>query len=128
MGGAYVMILGMDIASTPMSDLEDCGRMVRFFESTNFNDMAPHDELKYGSAEYVLAQPGESYIVYSSKRQGNIGLKNIAEGTYSFQWFDCVDGKNFMHTNVKVKTGKHTWQKPEGFGVEIAVYINRIEQ
>jgi len=128
MGGAYVMILGMDIASTPMSDLEDCGRMVRFFESTNFNEMAPHDELKFGSAEYVLAKPGESYIVYSSKRQENIGLKNIAEGTYSFQWFDCVDGKNFMHTNVKVKTGNHIWQKPEGFGDEIAVYISRIEQ
>jgi len=32
MGGAYVMILEMDIANTSKSDLEDCGRLVRFFE------------------------------------------------------------------------------------------------
>ncbi len=47
------MILGMDIASTLKSDLEACGRLVRFFESTNFNEMSPHDELRFAGTKYV---------------------------------------------------------------------------
>ena len=126
MAGAYVMILRMDIVSTAMSDLEDCGRLVRFFESTNFNEMAPHDELKHGGTEYVIALPGSSYIAYASNLSGDIGLKDMTAGAYTFNWFDCVTGKSVTRTNVQVAAGDQTWPKTGGIGNELAVHIKLI--
>ena len=122
------MILEMDIANTPLSDLKDCGRLVSFFESTNFNGMVPHDELKYGGTEYVLAKPGDSYIAYTSTLSGDIGLKSMTAGTYKFRWFDCVNGKSITQMDVKVTAGDQTWSKPAGIGNELAVYIKRAEK
>jgi len=128
MGGSYVMILGMDVASTSKSDLQDCGHLVRFFESTNFNEMSPHDELKYGDTRYVLALPGTSYIAYTPSLKGKIGLKNTTAGNYEFHWFDCATGKQFLQTEVAVAMGDQTWIKPVGMGNEVAVYIKRIKE
>ncbi len=128
MGGAYVMILGMDIAATAKSDLEDCGKLVRFFESTNFNEMSPRDELKFAGTRYVLAQPGFSYIAYSPELQGEIGLKDMRRGRYEFRWFDCVTGKEVRRAKVNVQAGSQSWEKPRGIGRELAVYIRRIEK
>jgi len=123
MGGAYVMVLGMDIANTAVSDLEDCGRLVSFFEATDVNRMAPHDELAHGGTEYVLALPGQSYIAYASVLSGDIGLKGMTASDYDLRWLDCVAGTTVYQTNVAVSAGDQTWTKPGGFGDEVAVYI-----
>jgi CubicO group peptidase (beta-lactamase class C family) len=127
MAGAHVMILDMDIASTPESDLEDCGRLVRFFESTNFNEMSPHDELAFAGTKYVLARPGFSYIAYSPDLQSEIGLKGMRAGDYEFRWFDCVSGKEVSQADVYVGPGERKWKKPAAIGKELAAYIRRIE-
>jgi hypothetical protein len=128
MGGAYVMILEMDIATTAKGDLEDCGRLVRFFESTNFNEMSPHDELRFAGTKYVLALLGFSYIAYSPELKGKIGLKDMRQGTFEFRWLDCVTGKEVTHTKVHVEAGDQSWKKPDGIGNELAVYIRRIDK
>ena len=64
MAGAYVMVYGMDIAGTPRPDLVDCGNLVQFMESTNFQEMAPRDDLAFADTDYVLARPEHSYIAY----------------------------------------------------------------
>jgi hypothetical protein len=125
MAGSYVMILGMDIENTPLSDLQDCGRLVDFLESTNFYEMAPHDEFAYGGTEYVLAKPGESYIAYASSLKGDIGLRGLPKGEYGLKWFDAVTGKTVVQEGVKVYGGNQTWIKPGEIGEELAVYINR---
>ena len=125
MGGAYVMILGMRIENTVLEDLEDCGVLVRFFESTNFYEMAPHDELKYGGTEFVLALPCDSYIAYASSLSGGIGLRNMTKGNYDFKWYDVTNGNTITQTNVSVAGGDQIWQKPSGVGSELAVYIKR---
>lgn len=122
------MILEMDIASTPKSDLEDCGRLVRFFESTNFNEMSPHDELGFAGTKYVLARPGFSYIAYAPDLQGEIGLKDMRRGIYEFRWFDCASGKEVRQAGVNVKDGDQKWEKPYSIGRELAVYVKRIEK
>lgn len=129
MGGAYVMIFGMDIEKTPISDLEDCGRLVSFMTSTNFNEMSPHDELKYAGTEYVLALPGKSYIAYASSlpESGMIGLKNMAAGTYGFKWFDPTKGTTVTQKTVTVAVGDQSWVKPPAVGREVAVYIKRVD-
>jgi len=125
MGGAYVMILDMDIAGTPRSDLEDCGRLVRFFESTNFNEMAPHDELALGGTKYVLAKPGESYIAYAAEGKSKIGLEDMKGGRYDVRWFDCVTGKEVLERGVKVEAGDWSRARPKGIGSEVAVHVRR---
>ena len=144
MGGAYVMVLRMDIAGTPISDLKDCGRLVRFFELTSFYEMSPHDELKYAGTEYVLARPGHSYIAYASNLRGRIGLRNMTAGTYTLWWFDCATGKSITQqqrvgagnrsrmrrfpTSAKTgmfSLGNRSWPTPTGIGPELAVYLRR---
>ncbi|MBN1675118.1 MAG: hypothetical protein JXR37_29020 [Kiritimatiellae bacterium] len=125
MGGAYVMILGMDIASTSVSDLLDCGRQVEFFEGTTFNVMAPHDELAHGGTEYVLALPGQCYIAYAAALAGSIGLKSMTAGPYDFTWFDVTNGNTVNQYNVPVSAGDRTWSRPAGIGNELAVYVRR---
>ncbi len=125
MGGAYVMAFEWDIASTPTSTLEDCGRLVSFMQATNFDEMAPHDELKFGGTEYVLADPGNAYIAYASALAGDLGIRNIMQGTYDFTWYDVTNGTSVLQTGVVVGSGDQTWRKPGGIGDELAVYIRR---
>lgn len=125
MGGAYVMALGWDIATTPINDLEDCGRLVRFMTSTDFTKMSPHDELKHGGTEYVLAKPGDSYIAYASNLSGNIGLKSMTASVYDLTWYDITNGAFVTQPGVSVAAGDQTWPKPSGIGQELAMAIKR---
>jgi hypothetical protein len=125
MAGAYVMVLGWDIASTAVSDLEGCGHLVRFMTATNFSEMAPHDELALADVEYVLGQPGRSYIVYASALSGKMGLKNMQAGSYDFSWYDIAAGTLIQQRNVSVVAGNQTWSSPAGMGTEVALYIRR---
>ena len=128
MGGAYVMVLYDEldgIKETPLGELQDQGRVVRFFESTNFNVMSPNDGLAHGGTKWVLALPGDSYIAYSPALSGNIGLKSMTAGTYDFKWYDVTDGTTVNQTGVSVASGNQTWGKPGGIGNELAVHIRR---
>ncbi|MEE9297266.1 MAG: hypothetical protein V3W34_20185 [Phycisphaerae bacterium] len=121
MAGAYSMIFRMDIATTPLEDLRACGRLVRFMESTRFNEMSPSDELARGDTDYVLAAPGTAYIVYadSGDRLGLMGL----EGTYSSKWFDPLCGNWLDGGIATLQTGEWTFPKPASIGDEAVLYI-----
>lgn len=124
MGGAYVMVFQMFIDSTPIEELIDLGRLVNFMESTNFNEMQPHDELGGAGTEYVLALPGQSYIAYTSAlNREKIGFKDMSEGTYRIRWFDIISGSMVTEENVEVTKGVNSWDKPSNMGKEVAVYI-----
>ena len=118
------MVYQMDVANTSISDLEDLGRLRTFFESTNFYEMAPHNELASGATGYVLAQPGISYIAYGTNA-GSIGLKGMSAGIYDFTWLDTITGVTVNQKGVSVGSGDQTWNKPGGLGNEVAVYIRR---
>jgi hypothetical protein len=85
--------------------------------------MAPHDELAAGGTQYVLAEPGQSYIAYSSKHGGKIGLKGLPAGVYDFTWFDCMTGKTIEQQGLSVQAGEQTWNVPENLGAELAVHV-----
>jgi hypothetical protein len=130
MAGAYVMALGMDIASTPRADLEDCGRLVRFMESTNFHEMAPRVDLGQADTDYVLAKPGDSYIAYGLAETAaddlrRLGLRDLSAGTYDLRWFDPVSGATVEHAGLALEAGDHAWDKPDSFGGEAALYLRR---
>lgn len=126
MGGAYVMVLGMDIASTSPSDLRDCGRLVSFFQSVQLHELEPHDELAHGDTQYVLAKPGERYVAYTTNAMGRLGLRRMKAGEYAFRWFDCATGNATRQESVTVGQGDQAWKAPNDFGPEVAVCISRL--
>lgn len=125
LGGAYVMLLGMDVINTPSSDLQDLARMSDFMESTTFYEMAPHDELTFAGTKYVLAFPGRSYIAYAPALTGNIGIKSMVSGIYQLTWFDVTNGTTVVQNEVTVTGGDTSWSKPASIGNELSVYIVR---
>jgi len=125
MGGAYVMVLGMDIANTPEHDLRDCGRLVKLFESVNLDGMAPHDELALGATQYVLASPGRSCILYTS-RPGKMGVKNLPAGKYGLRWYNPQNGK-WAARRVTIKGGDVLLSRPSSVGSEAALALQRYQ-
>lgn len=125
MGGAYVMPIAWDIVTTPVddSDLEDCKNLIDFMQFVDLSLMAPDDRLASGSTQFVLAKPGERYIVYSAVARGALGIKNMTAGKYDFRWLDIVAGKVVDQYNVAVSAGDQLWNLPNGFGGEVALYI-----
>jgi len=125
MAGAYVMVLGMDIAGTPVSDLEDCGRIVDFFQSVDFYGLEPADDLGFGDTRYVLADPERRYIAYSPDTKDGLGIRGMTAGVYDALWFDCVTGRRVRKDGVRIPGGDRLWEKPEGMGKEAALYLER---
>lgn len=128
MGGAYVMVLSMKIDGTPLGDLEDLGRLRTFMESTEFYNMAPHDELSFAGTQFVLAFPGDSYIAYASDLgDSEIGLKGLTAGTYRLKWFDIVTGDTITQESVAVVATDSSWPTPAGIGKELALTVKLID-
>jgi hypothetical protein len=87
--------------------------------------MGPHDELAYAGTQYVLAAPGQRYVAYASEAQGQMGLRQMKAGEYTFCWFDCRSRRWLAVDSVTVADGDRTWKTPDDFGPEVAVYICR---
>jgi len=108
----------------PTADmLKDAGRQVAFFESTTFNKMAPKNSLKNGVTKYVMAKEGECYILYTES-SGEVGVKAMQAGTWSFTWLDVINGTKKVETKA-VTAGDQKWNRPSGIGNECAVYISK---
>jgi hypothetical protein len=123
MGGAYVMAYGQDIANTPVEDLEDCGRLREFMESTDLSGMAPHDELAWGGSQYVLAAPGQRYVAYANAPAEDMGLSTLPARSWELSWFDAVTG-TWEHESVTTSGGGDaTFPKPASIGDEVAFYL-----
>jgi hypothetical protein len=122
MGGAYVMVLRMDVATTDPEDLAACGRLVEFMESTDFETMAPRDDLAHGATTWALADSGRSYIAYAVDPAGPMGVKGLRAGLWDIRWFDCATGARVDQLAVPLPAGDHAWPVP-ALGSEVAVSI-----
>ncbi|HJN18731.1 MAG TPA: hypothetical protein QGH10_24725 [Armatimonadota bacterium] len=126
MAGAHVMVLGMDVDSTPSEDLYACGRLVTFMEAVDATTLEPHDELAAGDTDYVLAQPGETYVAYSSHAETAPGISELPAGTYSLSWLDCATGGEVRQHAAELPEGAQDWPVPEGLGAEVAACVRRV--
>lgn len=123
LAGSYVMIQGQDIATTPVPDLEDCGRLREFMEATDLSGMAPHDELAWSETQWVLAVPGERYIAYASGPVTELGLATLPARTWNLSWFDIVTGTWEHETATTSGGGDAAFPKPVTMGDEVALYV-----
>ncbi len=127
MGGAgAVQVLWMGRASDPaawneVGKYDDCARLMDFMESTNINQTTCRDDLARGNTDYVLADPGNVYIVY-----GDSGMSlsvNVQAGDYFVKWFDPVDGDWVDEGSRTLTAGDKTFTKPGVVGSEAALYL-----
>ena len=82
LGGAYVMVIRMDGTSAYNDKMRDCATLADFFESTDFNTMAPHDELG-NTGTWVMANPGQSYIAYRMTTGAYCDWRNDCRNLFS---------------------------------------------
>ena len=122
MGGASaVQVLWMGRASDPadwntQDKYDDCARLMDFMESTNLNVTTCRDDLARGDTDYVLADPGNVYILYGDTGT-SLGV-NIVAGDYSVKWFDPIDG-DWVDEGIQTLTaGDKTFTKPGAIGAE----------
>lgn len=120
MGGAYVMILRMDGTVAYNDKMVDCKNLIQFFEATDFNTMAPHDELG-NTGTWVLANKGTSYIAYRNT-SGPLSVKHLPAGSYQARWLDTVTGTT-VETTLILTNGMNTLPRPPAIGDEAAVWI-----
>ncbi len=127
-GASAVQVLWMGRASDPadwnaQEKYDDCARLMDFMESaTLLNTLSPRDDLAFGATQWVLADPGQAYIAYSTNG-GAMGLKGVIAGDYYFRWLDIPSGTIVQQTNVTVSAGDQSWTRPPGIGSEAAIYI-----
>jgi hypothetical protein len=124
MGGAYIMPIGWDIASTDKAYLEDCGRLVRFMESTNLGEMAPHGEIAISGTGYCLADPGGEYAIYLPNGGSVTVDLSDATGTLDVDWYDPKDGTYYDEGTV-TGGGSETFIPP--FSGDAVLYIYLID-
>jgi hypothetical protein len=121
MAGAYVMALGWDVATTDVADLEGCGTLARFMESTRFDEMVPDDARASLETDYVLAGDG-AFILYATARSGDLGVTDVGAGAYDLDWIDVASGGGVAERGVAL-SGDERLAVPAELGPDVAVYV-----
>ena len=83
------------------------------------------NELKQGSADYVLTDNDKSWIVYASDGSEPLGLKDLPAGNYDARWYDCLGGHDVVPDPECRPSGDHTWQKPNALGNQVVLHLRR---
>ncbi len=125
MGGCTVMVHDIDPGAAPVEALEDCGRIVSFFEATPFHLMSPRDDLARGATDWVFGDPAVGYLVYASDPSGDLGISIPAGGAGNFDlhWMDCATGDTVEAPALVLGEGEHFVTKPSGLGSEVVVSV-----
>lgn len=103
--------------------MKDCATLAGFFEATDFNTMAPRDDLG-NTGTWVLAAPGRSYLAYRMTG-GGFTLSGLTAGTYLLRWVDTVTGIT-IEEQRSVTAGTGSFFRPMGIGSETAVWLTKL--
>jgi hypothetical protein len=122
MTGQHSMESGHDVLRRG-NLLDADGHVARFMEQTDFHTMRPSDSRARLSTKWVLASPENSCIAYTYAYDGAMAVAGLAAGTYKVMWLDTVSGQIVTQDNVAFAGGEAGWQKPAGFGNEVALYL-----
>jgi hypothetical protein len=122
MTGQHTMEAGHDVLRRG-NLLEADGHVARFMEQTDFHPMRPSDSRAAHSTKWVLASPNHSCLAYTYAYEAAMGVKDLPAGNYRIMWLDTVSGQSVTQDSVSVTSGEARWEKPAGFGSEVALYV-----
>lgn len=123
MSGMHCLGTNSDVFEAPAENLFEAGLVSTFMEQTDFQNMNTRNDLKHTDTNWVLANPGQSYVVYSYQCENYLGLKQMTDGVYEILWMDTKTGATTTQYNVPVEWGINQFEKPAGFGKEVVAYI-----
>ncbi len=116
-------------SSDPSVDiLDDLRRLRNFMESIAFNKLTPLfdtalTQSKSAATSYILSNPSKGlYLLYGYQNTNQLGINNLASGTYKLRWLDIITGDE-IEEQVTVSGSTSTFTKPNGFSDEVAVYL-----
>lgn len=93
---------------------------------TTFYTMEPNNALASNGTNYVLANPGQDYILYAVSLTGDMGCQSMTAGTYDAYWIGCDTGEEATVLSISVTTGTNTFTKPGAITTnECAVFLKR---
>lgn len=120
------MVIGMWTTNTPTTAmLNDLARVHYFMTMTDFqSSLVPNNALRAGSTDFVFANAGVSYILYSDSCGTAPGLTGMTTGTWKLKWFDPIDG-DIVNQTKTLGSGTQTFQRPSGIGNECAVWVRK---
>ena len=124
LAGATCMAIGPWAAAEPTPEmLSDMAPVQLFMESVpDFNAMKPYDSGSAADSQWVLADIGKSYVVYSWHGDA-VALKHMIKGEYRFQCIKSTSGPMIVQT-LAVDFGANFFKKTSGFE-EAVVYLSR---
>jgi hypothetical protein len=120
MGGGYILIAHINPFERPTSLFQDCGRLVRFMESINLSEMAPHDEVVTSGTGYCLANLGSEYVIYLPDGSSVTVDLSDATGALNVEWYDPKDGTYYDEGTV-IGGGNESFTSP--FSGDALLYI-----
>ncbi|GIW95194.1 MAG: hypothetical protein KatS3mg110_3235 [Pirellulaceae bacterium] len=127
LAGMHALEAQLNAARRDRSDrIFDSGLVVQFMEQTDWYRMKPDSNLARGSTRWVLSQPARSYILFTYSYESAMGLSDLPPGQYELLWYDATSGKREVR-KVHHEGGPASWERPPGFGAELAVYVRRVD-
>ncbi len=127
MGGASVLDLDQDGISGSEEELRDVQRLNEFLGTASRTGLVPRDDLASSASTWVLADPGETYVLYDrSDESDSLGLRSIPRGVYRLDWFDPETGVYVLDSTWVGVEGLASWEIPEPFRPEVALRVSRM--
>lgn len=122
-----------DMVSTPptesaAADQSDMKNAEAWINTTTFYTMSPDNSLAANGTDYVLANPGEDYILYAVGLSGDMGCQSMTAGDYDAYWYGCDTYEQVTVSGITVSSGTNTFTKPAGITTnECAVFLKRVQ-
>ncbi|GJM21658.1 MAG: hypothetical protein DHS20C15_15730 [Planctomycetota bacterium] len=125
MGGLQPLIYGMDVNTTPITQLAQCRTLQDFMEQSDVWTMEPADHRAAGGTRWALANDQGSAILYTRQPGVNLGITDMQDETVDLHWLDTITGQSFVQEAVQVTAGTNLFARPEHLGNEVALWITR---
>jgi hypothetical protein len=102
------------------------GDTLRFAQRMQLIAMVPSDELS--STEYVLASPGEEYLVLQPSETAEPFTVNLKPGTYAVEWYNVTARETTgAGTATAERAGATSFTAPFAAGPAV-LYLKRVER
>jgi hypothetical protein len=100
------------------------GDTLRFAERMNLIGMEPRDDLS--STGYVLANPGQEYLVLEPDGTAGSFTVQLESGTYATEWFGIEDRQTVPGDAVTVeRAGTTGFSRPSELSGPTVLYLKR---
>lgn len=125
MSGSMPMLLGMDVATTPVEALRQCRILSEFFEDTPFFEMQPATGEFASDKHLTLMHNDGTLILWAPEKSNDAFFQRIkTPGLYDLLWLDTRTGRR-VEVTLALSSGVVALQKPSSIGKDCALLMQK---